>query len=585
MKILTKLLVLAALMAFTGNSSADEMSEMSKVKEKIRAQYGENKQITDGNYDKSLAVKCVNGTFVGKKTDGVIAFKGIPFVGKQPVGELRWKAPVEFSADDGIYEAYYNGKSAPQVDDDISEGASFYFKDEACLYLNVWAPASTSEEKLTPISGKKAENKSTLAEKNKANEESWENSGDKKPVMVWIHGGAFEMGGTADPLYECSNLVRENPDIIAVSIAYRVGVFGFLHLSHLPDGKDYPDAQNLGLMDQMMALKWIHENIANFGGDPDNVTIFGESAGGASVSTLPLIEGAHKYFHRVIAQSGSILFTRSTEQAIECTNELMAKLGCKTVADLQKLEVSELIDAVDKLLTLRIFPERDGKYLPLDPYEAYAKGAAKDIDFIQGCNKDEMNYFVHFMEEENFKKWGLDRKANYLKHMPDEEKALLESFCDDIKGEDYEYTSRLFDQIFFIAPLFRMSESQTKAGGKSYTYYFTVESSVPVIKSGHAVELASVLNNPQETVFTGRVFDETFSKTMRKMWVQFAKTGNPSLSKEISPDGKEHEWPLYNLKDKEIMVFEEFNIHPEKEAELKILDWERCYFLTKYFCL
>ena len=587
MKILTKLLVLAALMVFAGNSSADELSEMSKVKEKIRAQYGENKQITDGNYDKSLAVKCVNGTFVGKKNNGVIAFKGIPFVGKQPVGEFRWKAPVEFVPDDGIYEAYYNGKSAPQVDDDISEGASFYFKDEACLYLNVWAPApaSTSEEKLTPISGKKAENKSTLAEKNKADEESWEKSGDKKPVMVWIHGGAFEMGGTADPLYECSNLVRENPDIIAVSIAYRVGVFGFFHLSHLPDGKDYPDAQNLGLMDQMMALKWIHENIANFGGDPDNVTIFGESAGGASVSTLPLIEGSHKYFHRVIAQSGSILFTRSTEQAIECTNELMAKLGCKTVADLQKLEVSELIDAIDKLLTLRMFPERDGKYLPLDPYEAYAKGVAKDIDFIQGCNKDEMNYFVHFMEEENFKKWGLDRKANYRKHMPDEEKALLESFCDDIKGEDYEYTSRLFDQIFFIAPLFRMSESQTKAGGKSYTYYFTVESSVPVIKSGHAVELASVLNNPQETVFTGRVFDETFSKTMRKMWVQFAKTGNPSLSKEISPDGKEHEWPLYNLKDKEIMVFEEFNIHPEKESERKIVDWERLYFITKYFCL
>ena len=591
MKIYKRLLsfFLAALIVLgfvTCSSTQAAEKTLSERKAEIRAQYGENKKIT-GDYDKSLAVKCINGTFVGKKNDGVIAYKGIPFVGKQPVGEFRWKAPVEFVPDDGIYEAYYNGKSAPQVDDDISEGASFYFKDEACLYLNVWAPApaSTSEEKLTPISGKKAENKSTLAEKNKADEESWEKSGDKKPVMVWIHGGAFEMGGTADPLYECSNLVRENPDIIAVSIAYRVGVFGFLHLSHLPDGKDYPDAQNLGLMDQMMALKWIHENIANFGGDPDNVTIFGESAGGASVSTLPLIEGSHKYFHRVIAQSGSILFTRSTEQAIECTNELMAKLGCKTVADLQKLEVSELIDAVDKLLTLRMFPERDGKYLPLDPYEAYAKGAAKDIDFIQGCNKDEMNYFVHFMEEENFKKWGLDRKANYLKHMPDEEKALLESFCDDIKGEDYEYTSRLFDQIFFIAPLFRMSESQTKAGGKSYTYYFTVESSVPVIKSGHAVELASVLNNPQETVFTGRVFDETFSKTMRKMWVQFAKTGNPSLSKEISPDGKEHEWPLYNLKDKEIMVFEEFNIHPEKESERKIVDWERLYFITKYFCL
>ena len=105
------------------------------------------------------------------------------------------------------------------------------------------------------------------------------------------------------------------------------------------------------------------------------------------------------------------------------------------------------------------------------------------------------------------------------------------------------------------------------------------------MNSGHAVELASVLNHPESTLETGRAFDETFTKTMRKMWVQFAKTGNPSLSAEISPDGKAHVWPLYNLKDKEIMIFDEFNIHPEKESERKILDWERCYFLTKYFCL
>ena len=105
------------------------------------------------------------------------------------------------------------------------------------------------------------------------------------------------------------------------------------------------------------------------------------------------------------------------------------------------------------------------------------------------------------------------------------------------------------------------------------------------MRCGHAVELSSVLNNPQEAVFTGRVFDETFSKTMRKMWIQFAKTGNPSLSAEISPDGKAHEWPLYDLKNREIMVFDEFNIHPEKESERKILDWKRTYFMTKYLCM
>ena len=240
-----------------------------EVKEKVRARYGENKPITDDNYDKSLAVKCVNGTFVGKKTDdNIIAYKGIPFVGQQPEGEYRWKAPVEYGADDGIYEAYYNGK-APCQREDVGEKASLYVQGEDCLYLNIW----------------------------KAND----GSAGKKPVMVWIHGGAFEMSGTADPLYEAHDLVAENPDVIVVSIEYRVGVFGFFHLSHLPDGSDYPDAQNLGLMDQMMALKWVHENIEGFGGDPENVTIFGESAGGASVTVLPLVDGAQAYFQRIIA--------------------------------------------------------------------------------------------------------------------------------------------------------------------------------------------------------------------------------------------------------------------------------------------
>ena len=134
-------------------------------------------------------------------------------------------------------------------------------------------------------------------------------------------------------------------------------------------------------------------------------------------------------------------------------------------------------------------------------------------------------------------------------------------------------------------PLFRLTENQTKAGGKSYNYYFTVESSVPLMKSGHAVELSTIFNHPEETLVAGRAFDKTFSKTLRKMWVQFAKTGNPSLSAKDSPDGKAHEWPLYDLENKEIMVFDEFNIHPEKESQRKILDWERTYFLTKYFCM
>ena len=529
-------------------------SDVSAIEERMQALYGENKKITDDRYDKSLAVKCINGTFVGRKNGSVIAYKGIPFVGKQPVGELRWKAPVDCVPDDGVYEAYYNAKSPCQAND-VWQIASFYEKGEDCLHLNVWRSAEAAAE--------------------------------KKPVMVWIHGGAFEIGGTVEPREEGCNFIEENPDVILVSLEYRLGVFGFLHLSHLPDGKDYPDTQNLGLMDQMMGLKWVHENIAAFGGDPDNVTIWGQSAGGGSVSLLPLIKGAHQYFQKVIVQSGSPVFTRSTEEAIACTNELMEALGCKTVADLQKVDVGTLISTAAPLLGLRVWAERDGSLLPENPYEAYASGATKDLTFLQGCNKDEVSYFICGVGLEGWDAFGADRKAKKLVQLTKEEQTLVESFCKDAKDVSPEYssTNRLFDQIVFIAPLFRLLENQTKAGGKTYAYFFTPESSLPLMKSGHAVELSTVFNHAEETRVTGRQFDETFSKTMRKMWVQFAKTGNPSLSADQSPDGKAHEWPLYDVNDRQLMILDEKDIHLEKESQRKILDWERTYFLTKYYCI
>ena len=532
----------------------NEFLDYDKARERMQALYGENKQITDGNYDQSLAVKCINGTFVGKRSDGVVAYKGIPFVGQQPVGELRWKAPVDVVPDDGVYEAYYIGKSPCQVYDNF-QIASLYPQGEDCLYLNVWKSEGAS--------------------------------GAAKPVIVWIHGGAFEVGGTSEPREEGCNFVRENPDVILVSVEYRLGVFGFLHLSHLPDGADYPDAQNLGLLDQLMGLKWVHENIANFGGDPNNVTIMGQSAGGGSVTSLPLMAGSQQYFKKVIAMSGAPVFTRSTEEAITCTNRLMAALGCKTVADLQKVEIRKFVDTASDELDLRVWAERDGRILPLEPYEAYANGAAKDITFLQGCTKDEMGYFVYGFGLDEWNQWAAGRKAEKMALMTTEEKALVESYCQDVKDATAEYsaTTRWIDQLVFIAPLFRMSENQTKAGGKSYTYFFTPESSWPLLKSGHAVDLSTVFNHPEERLVTGRIFNETFSRTLRKMWVQFAKTGNPSLSADQSPDGKAKEWPLYDLENKQLMIFDEFNIHPEKESQRKILDWDRTYFLTKYYCI
>ena len=515
----------------------------------------ENRKINDGHYDQSLAVKCINGTFVGKKQENIISYKGIPFVGQQPVGNLRWKAPVDVTPDDSVYEAYYYGKAPVQAKGDP---AAEYGTSEECLYLNIWH----SDE-----------------------------AADKKPVIVWIYGGAFDVGGTTDPMYDCHNFIQENPEVIVVTITYRLSFFGFFHLSHLSDGKDYPDAQNLGLLDQLMALKWVHENIAGFGGDSDNVTIWGESAGGSSCTLLPLIKGSQKYFKRVISQSGTPIMTRSTEQAIAVTNKMMEALGCKTVADLLKVSAEDFTDTWSgiygfyQVLGMRTFPERDGIHLPLDTWEAYANGAAKDIDFIQGCNKDEMNTFLGAVGVDVWNAWANGRKAEKLAQLTDKEKALMESYCNDIPGESYEATVRLFSQIMFNAPCVRLSEEQTKVGGKTYTYYYTVESALPLIKAGHASELSVVFNHPEYDGFTGRKYDATFTKTVRKMWVQFAKTGNPSLTADLSPDGKAKEWPLYNTGDKQVMVLDEHDIHLAKEPDVKMVDWERTYFLTNYYML
>ena len=506
----------------------------------------ENKKINDGLYDQSLAVKCINGTFIGQKVENVITYKGIPFVGKQPIGEQRWKAPVEYTPDNSVYEAYHFGKLSVQ-DLSISD-----HQGEDCLYLNVYKADDASEV--------------------------------RKPVMVWIHGGAYVAGGTGIELFDCSNLIKENPDVIYVTVAYRLSVLGFLHLSHLADGKDYPDSQNLGLLDQKMALKWVHENIAGFGGDPDNVTIWGESAGGASVTMQPLIPGSQKYFQKVIAQSGAPCQTNSLEESIATTNDFMEALGCKTVADLMKLDARTLVDTAAQVIALRMFPVRDGRTLPLDPWEAYASGVAKDITFLQGCNKDEMNCFVADWTVEGFKAWAADRKTKkFAQLLTDEERAKIESYCKEGAVEDWEPDSRLFGHSWFIEGAIKMSESQTMGGGKSYTYYYRVESSDPIRKSAHFEEVPIVFCHPE--FIEGRQYDETFSKTMRKMWVQVAKTGNPSLSAAISPDGKAKEWPLYDLKDKQVMVLDEFDIHPAKESEVRIVDWERSCFLTQYYML
>ena len=325
----------------------------------------------------------------------------------------------------------------------------------------------------------------------------------------------------------------------------------------------------------MMALRWIHENIAFFDGDPDNVTIIGESAGAASVTLLPLVKGSHKYFHRVIAQSGTPLFTRSAEEAIGCTNELLDILGCKSVSELRKLDAAELVKA-SSALALRVWAEQDGSILPVKPFDAYAGGAVKDIPILLGCNKDEGGFLAYSMGVEGCTAFAADFKARTMAQLPEKAKTLVEDFCRNAKDVSPEYPSelRLLEQIGFVAPVYLLSEKQTMGGGRAYTYFFTPESSVPLMKSAHTSEISTVFNHPEETFMTGRQYDETFGKILRRMWIQFAKTGNPSLTAAESPDGRAHEWPQYDPADRQddypIYGYKVARLVKDGEAELGI---------------
>ena len=190
-----------------------------------------------------------------------------------------------------------------------------YFQDEDCLRLNVWTPAVDTA---------------------------------KRPVMVFIHGGGYLWGSNADPLYDCGNLARRG-NVVTVNFNYRMGALGYLDLSAV-GGDAYLDSGNLAVLDQVAALKWVRDNIANFGGDPANVTVFGESAGAGSVSTLLTVKEARGLFRRAIPQSGAIRITRSKEHALRVTQRFMELAGVSDVKGLKALSQADFLKAQEKLI-------------------------------------------------------------------------------------------------------------------------------------------------------------------------------------------------------------------------------------------
>ena len=480
---------------------------------RVRDSYGIN-QIITGEYDPALAVKCQNGVFVGIGSDSVLAFRGIPFA-KPPVGALRWKAPEAVDDSDIVKQAYFNGKSPIQTEW-YSEQASYYPQGEDCLYLNIW------------------KNRYDLTE--------------KKPVMVFFHGGSYGWGGTADPIYDGKNFVTQQPDIILVTVGYRTGWMGFVDLSYLEGGEEYPDAPNLGLLDQIEALRWIQKNIAAFGGDPDNVTVFGESAGGGSVSLLPIIAQAKGLFRRVIAESGSVALTFSKKECYEFTRKLMQDANTNRMSDLLALSEEELKKLNENLNMYNNFPQRDGRLIPVNPYLSYQQGASKDVDILFGTNSEEMNYWIgEICGIIPFRFTIPIKYENDMKILSEEEKQRVKLFLSKMKGHSMWRMARFYDEMMFRLPAIAQAQYHARNGGRAYMYYWMIPSSLPMRKACHAVELSYVFGNREESLYTGHHADEKISDLVMQMWTNFSRTGDPSA------DGLC--WDAYDEENRATMIF------------------------------
>ena len=509
-RLMIYLLMLAVLVA-CGTKQDEQSAIPSPLEQEMQALYGENKVI-EGDYPDSLAVETANGIFVGQRDSNLLAFKGIPYA-LQPTGDRCWQVAKPEPDSRLVREAKYFGHSAIQWRSQ-GNGASLYQQGEDCLTLNVWTAADGMRSA-------------------------------RRPVMVWIHGGSYVNNGTANPRDWGDKFVKAHPEVVMVSINYRLGLLGFLDLSSLPDGKDYAYSGNLGILDQIEALRWVKRNIAAFGGDPANVTIVGHSAGAGSVSILASIDEAQGLFRRAIAQSGSVAFTSSREDCQRLTKRVLDATGAKTVAELQALSTDDMIALNDKVGEFFRFPERDGNLIPEDPYSRF-EGFNAGIDMLIGSNADEARYWIDAMGgEENFD-MAVQLWYRYIAmSFDDEQNSNAKRFLDIVPKDNPWPHAEFLNDLMFRGPAIEMAQRHAAAGGKTYMYYWTKSLSEPIYGACHGSEVCYVLNTGLQ-IKTGDVHNPVLASEVQQMWVNFATTGNPSTPA--------HYWPAYESQQRATMV-------------------------------
>jgi para-nitrobenzyl esterase len=434
----------------------------------------------------------------------VIAFRGIPY-GAPTGGPNRFMPPVKPEAWTGIKETVEWGAEAPQgPHTEIPEVAATIPPQrisEDCLHLNVWTNGLGSQ-------------------------------GDarKRPVMLWLHGGGFASGNGGYTMYDGANMARKH-DTVNVTINHRLNSFGFLYLADV-GGEKYAHASNCGILDAVAALEWVRDNIANFGGDPNNVTIFGQSGGAGKVSTLLAMPSAKGLFHRAIIQSGSNVKGVARADATKTAETLMAKLGVKTVDELQAVPMDQLVAATLGTRGLRLGPVVDGKTLPGDPFDPTAPALSAEIPLLIGSVEFEVNFFPA-TKLDPIDDTELHAAVKQATRADDAKVDQLIALYRKVRPNASDIDlSQIIASDGFRTPVITEGERKSAQTAPVYMYYFTWKSPVRdgKLKAFHTLEIPFALENVDEAKsMTGTGADRyPLQEKMSGAWAAFARTGNPN---------------------------------------------------------
>jgi len=497
----------------------------------------------------NLTVETRYGKVKGYQQSLISVWKGIPFA-QPPTGELRFRAPQPSESWTGVRDATMFSPMAPQAPEMGASMVGAIGADgavdqrpmsEDCLYLNIWSPGADQQ---------------------------------KRPVMVYIHGGAFTLGSASDPWYDGTSFAA-NHNIVVVSLNYRLGILGFVSLKDLA-GAEAIYTANCGLLDQIAALQWVRENIEAFGGDPDKVTVMGESAGAMSIGALLGMPAAQGLFQRAVLQSGAAGNLPGRSHATRVAQELLAKLGIEVsrLAALADVPLETLLEVQPELGRefggVQAFsPVIDGDTLPQHPLAMIAQGSAANVAILVGTNRDEWRLFAMMSG-------GPKVEEELLKQIfGDEAKAVLATYTEARADKSPELAwIDIMSDLVFRMPSIQLAEGQVQQGARVWMYRFDWESPAfgGILGAAHAMDIPFVwntLDSPLSRMFTGdSPTRQSLADLMHTSWAAFIHSGNPAIASLPA-------WPPYDLDRRATMIFSDApHVVDDPQGQVRAL-WTR----------